>query len=237
MLVLPNFLGIKHPDAWLPLYYEQLITQITGIICESYKSADLLISRTALKDDVDLLEINEHTNWKTGKGEILSFFKKHQIMAVLSDAGMPGIADPGAEVIALAHQQEIEVQILPGANSMILALAASGFNGQKFAFQGYLPIEQGQRKITIDKMIKRVAIEHESQIFMETPYRNTALFNELINLADTSLGLCLASNLLDKDEWIKSMSIKDWKVFAKTHSMDEYIKKKPTVFVLGRLKL
>jgi len=234
LYILPNFLGIKHPDAWLPSFYHQKVASITAIFCESFKTAELLISRTPLNDEVALFEINEHTQWKESLGEINSLFQKHQNIGVLSDAGLPGVADPGAKIIALAHQYNWEVEILPGANSMIYALASSGFNGQKFAFKGYLSIDNKTKLSQIQLMVSRLEKEDETQIFMETPYRNVALLNDILSQCPANLELCIACNILDKTSWVKTKSIKEWKVFCAQNDINDYIKKKPVVFVLGK---
>ncbi len=234
LFLLPNFLGTKHPEAWLPIYFQHQLSNITGIICESYKSAELLISRTILDEKVELFLLNEHTQAKMGRLELDQFIDKHAYIGLLSDAGLPSIADPGGSAVAVAHKKGIKVVPLPGANSMILALAASGFNAQQFSFNGYLPIDNSKLNLELKSMINIASKKNISQIFMETPYRNVALFNQIIRIdASKEVGLCIAVNMLDKNEWIKSITLAEWLIFSKQNDMDMLLKKQPAVFVLG----
>jgi len=234
LFILPNFIGIKHPDAWLPSFYHPKVEAITAIFCESFKTAELLISRTPLNDNIMLFEVNEHTQWGASSKAINTIFSTHHVIGVLSDAGLPGVADPGAKIIALAHKNNWDVEILPGANSMIYALASSGFNGQKFAFKGYLSIDMKSKIKQMQTMINRLEKEDETQIFMETPYRNVALLNDLLSHCPEQYELCIACNILDNNSWIKTKSIKNWKAFCEQHDINLFIKKKPVVFVLGK---
>ena len=145
---------------------------------------------------------------------------------LLSEAGTPCVADPGSEIVELAHQNGIRVVPLPGPSSILLALSASGFNGQNFAFHGYLPIEKRERQRKI-REIERAAYDNDqTQIFIETPYRNKALLEALTQTCKPSSRLCLALNLTTQSEQIFVRSIADWRV-SKTD-----IHKKPAVFLL-----
>ncbi len=149
-------------------------------------------------------------------------------VGIMTDAGMAGIADPGAELISLAHQQDIVVKPIVGPSSIILALAASGLNGQQFTFHGYLPIEERSKKQAIQELEREVIRTSASQIFMETPYRNMSLFQSVLDYCRPSSLLCVASNITSPDEYIKTKSIENWK------QQKVNLNKKPTIFILGK---
>lgn len=144
----------------------------------------------------------------------------------MSEAGCPGIADPGADIVARAHQLGIKVRPLVGPNSMILALMASGFNGQTFAFHGYLPIDKAARAKKIKELEQVAQKAKQTQLFMETPFRNNQLLEEVLKVCSPKTRLCIACNITDPDEWISSDSIENWK----KKKVD--LHKKPAIFLL-----
>jgi 16S rRNA (cytidine1402-2'-O)-methyltransferase len=131
-------------------------------------------------------------------------------LVIMSEAGAPGIADPGNILVAIAHEQNISVRPLVGPSSIFMALMSSGMNGQNFAFSGYLPIKNPERALKIKDLSKRALIENQSQIFMETPFRNEQLLQDLIANADSRLKLCIAMNITGENEYIKVRKIKNW---------------------------
>ncbi|HRI27762.1 MAG TPA: SAM-dependent methyltransferase, partial [Chitinophagales bacterium] len=146
----------------------------------------------------------------------------------ISDAGCPAIADPGSLIVQWAHQKNIEVVPLVGPSSLLLALMASGLNGQQFAFSGYLPIQQPQRSKFIRLLENRILTDNQTQLFIETPYRNQSLFADILQTCKNHLKLCLAANLTLPNQFIQTHSIAEWKKMA-----PPALHKIPTVFVMG----
>jgi len=160
-------------------------------------------------NDAVFFELNKHT----AESEILNYLDpvlKGSDIGVMSEAGLPAIADPGARIISLAHQRNLKVTPLSGPSSIILALIASGFNGQNFSFNGYLPVKPAERIAKIRQLEKRTR-EGYTQIFMETPYRNQKMFESLIATCDNETMLCIASDITLPSEFIKAMKISEWK--------------------------
>ena len=147
-------------------------------------------------------------------------------MAVLSEAGCPAIADPGADVVAIAQRNNFTVVPLVGPSSILLSLMASGFNGQSFAFVGYLPIQPEDRSKALKKLESRVFAENQSQIFIETPYRNMKMLEQIIKTCQPTTRLCIAVDITLETEFIKTKSVKEWK----TQLPD--LNKRPCIFIL-----
>jgi 16S rRNA (cytidine1402-2'-O)-methyltransferase len=160
-------------------------------------------------DATVFLELNEHTE----ESEISDYLEpaiKGSDIGVMSEAGLPGIADPGSKIIALAHKKSIKVIPLSGPSSILLALISSGFNGQNFTFNGYLPVKPAEKTAKLKELEKK-AREGYTQIFMETPYRNQKMFESLIMVCNNDTLLCIASDITLPSEYIRSMKISDWK--------------------------
>ena len=132
-------------------------------------------------------------------------------MGVLSEAGCPAVADPGSDVVAIAQRKGLKVVPLVGPSSMILAVMASGFNGQSFAFNGYLPINPGERIQKIKSLEQKVYQEHQTQLFIETPYRNGKMIDDLLRTCKPSTRLCIAAGITCAEEFIRTKTIKEWK--------------------------
>jgi 16S rRNA (cytidine1402-2'-O)-methyltransferase len=169
-------------------------------------------------------------NKKTPDQEVFSFLKliREQDTGLMSEAGAPGVADPGARIVQLAHDNGIEVIPLVGPSSILLALMASGLNGQKFAFHGYLSLNDGVRAGEITELELESGKKNQTQIVMETPHRNTVLFSQLISRLRPSTRLCIACNLTQPDEWIRTASIHEWK-----SSPAPDFQKKPALFLFS----
>ncbi len=202
-------------DDFLKVIPEKVISLTIGLryfIVEDIRSARRflrLIDKGFPIDDTQFLELNEHTK----ESEISDYLEpalKGSDIGIMSEAGLPGIADPGARIIALAHRKKLRVIPLSGPSSIILALISSGFNGQNFTFNGYLPVKPAERIIRIREIEKR-AHEGFSQIFMETPYRNQKMFESLITECNNDTLLCIAADITLPSEDIRSMKISDWK--------------------------
>ena len=211
-----------------------LIPRLSYFVVEELRTARRYLSLAGLKgqiDDLTLFVLNEQTRQKELDGMLLPLLEGHD-MGLLSEAGLPAVADPGAALVALAHQKEIRVVPLCGPSSIMLALMASGLNGQSFAFVGYLPVASSLRKKSIKTVAQKVIQEGQTQIFMETPYRNIALFQDLLLVCATQIHLCLAANLTAVDAFITTKTIHQWRTAPQPP-----IHKVPTIFLLGNFYL
>lgn len=150
-------------------------------------------------------------------------------IGLMSEAGCPGVADPGAQVVEMAHKMGIRVVPLVGPSSLLLALMASGLNGQQFAFQGYLPIDKHERKQQVNRLEQLVIKSSQTQLFIETPYRNMGLFDDLTSLLHPDSRLCVACMVSSPEEWIATKTVKEWRSSPKPD-----LDKKPTVFLIGK---
>lgn len=168
-------------------------------------------------------------NKKTPDHEIVSFLRllKEGDVGLMSEAGAPAVADPGSELVSLAHQQNYNVQPLVGPSSILLALMGSGLNGQSFSFHGYLPVHENSRAQAIRELEKDSADHKRTQIFMETPHRNTVLFEQLLQTCRPSTKLCIACNLTSDDQLLLTKTIQDWK-----SSSAPDLQKKPALFLI-----
>lgn len=213
-----------------------LLSQITPLrffVVENLRTARRVLRKYGYIANFDLevefFEWDKHE--KTQNFSIIdSWMKNGEDIGLMSEAGLPCIADPGHTVVSLAHNRNYTVIPLSGASSIILALIASGFQGQTFTFNGYLPIENIERQKKIKSMESKVISENHTQIFMETPYRNISLFEELLKICSTSISLSIAANITDSNATILTKSIDQWK----TSSLPS-IHKVPTIFILGQM--
>ena len=215
----------------LPQGVLDLIPRLHYFVVEELRTARRYLSKAGLKGDIDHLQLfvfNEHTKPEELHTMLQPLLEGHDV-GLLSEAGLPAVADPGAHLVALAHQKGIKVVPLTGPSSLMLALMASGLNGQSFAFVGYLPIDSGERKARIRSLEKRAIQENQTQMFIETPYRNLALFGDLLEVCAPHTMLCIAANLTATDAFITSKSIIQWQ-----HLPPPVIDKIPTLFLLGK---
>ncbi|MCL2021748.1 MAG: SAM-dependent methyltransferase [Betaproteobacteria bacterium] len=176
--------------------------------------------------ELDLQELNEHTPATAVEALLLPLLAGHDL-GLLSEAGCPAVADPGAALVALAHARGIKVAPLVGPSSLLLALMASGLDGQRFAFHGYLPARAEARALSIRELEKESALKRQTQIFIETPYRNQALFDDLLRVANPVTRLCVAANLTSPDEFIATHAIATWR-----KRQPPLIERRPAVFLL-----
>lgn len=196
----------------LPKHNIELIKLIKHFIAEDAKTARRflkLCSYPAIQE-AEITLLNEHTESNDYVPLLEPLLKGHHI-GLMSDAGCPGIADPGSELVRLAHKKGIKVVPLVGPSSIVLTIMASGFNGQNFAFNGYLPIEKDKRIKRIKELEMLASKYKQAQYFIETPYRNTQLFADLLAGLNASTLLCLATNLTDPSQQITTRSIAEWK--------------------------
>lgn len=227
LYLIPTTLATATEQQVLSPQIFEIVPQLTVFFVENIRTARRFIS--SLKLDINIATLHfEVLDKKTSSKEIADYFQKYlnQDIGILSEAGCPGIADPGAKAVEKAHDLDIRVIPLVGPSSIFLALMASGMSGQSFTFYGYLPIEKSSRKKKILWLEKRSMQEKQTQIFMETPYRNKQLLQDILNSCQAHTRLCIACNITAKDELIQTKTIKNWKNdFPDLH-------KKPTVFLL-----
>ncbi|MDB4138698.1 SAM-dependent methyltransferase [Methylophilaceae bacterium] len=189
------------------------IRDLKYFIVENEKSARKTIKKLKLSSPIQELIIVPH-NKNTPIDTLTSYIKpllEGKNIGLLSDAGVPCVADPGSKIVTLAHQNNIKVVPLVGPSSIILSLMASGFNGQNFRFHGYLPIDKNEKKKKLDSMQKDILQNDETQLFIETPYRNNQLLDNLITMLDEKINLCVATNLTTDEEIIVRKDIAAWR--------------------------
>ncbi|TJZ62176.1 SAM-dependent methyltransferase [Sphingobacterium olei] len=194
--------------------HQEIIDRIHEYVVENEKTARRFLKSAGLKIPQNQLIIHDygkHARGQMNYGEVFANVLKGKDIGLMSEAGCPGVADPGADVVLEAHKRGIKVVPLVGPSSILLALMASGFNGQRFTFHGYLPIDKGERAKRIKDLESQSAREKVTQIFIETPFRNNQLLNELLRICKPSTLLSISSNLTAPDERIKTMSVAEWK--------------------------
>ena len=197
----------------MPAYNIEIIQGIKHFIVEDVRSARRFLKKVDREFDIDSLSfypLNKHTSAEDISG-YLEPLLAGQAMGVISEAGCPAVADPGADVVAIAQRKNLKVVPLVGPSSIILSVMGSGFNGQSFAFHGYLPIEPGERVKRIKQLEQRIYSENQTQLFIETPYRNHKMIDDLLQNCRPQTKLCIAANLTCEGEYIKTRAISEWK--------------------------
>ncbi|MCC8155190.1 MAG: SAM-dependent methyltransferase [Tannerellaceae bacterium] len=228
LFLIPVTLGDTEHQKVLPAYNREIILSINHFIVENIRTARRFLKKTEPAIQIDSLtfyELNKHTTPEELSG-FLHPLSQGKSVGLLSEAGCPAIADPGADIVAIAQRKNYPVIPLIGPSSILLSLMGSGFNGQSFAFNGYLPITASERASKIKMLENRIYSEHQTQIFIETPYRNNKLAEEILQTCRPATLLCIACNLTCEDEYIRTKTIKEWK----GHLPD--MSKKPTIFLL-----
>ena len=228
LFLIPCTLGDTTPLEVLPLLVKKTIEDLDIFIVENEKNARRFIKNICPKKSQPSLHfsmINKYTD-TTEIPEMLTPCLKGQNVVVISDAGCPGIADPGAVIVSKAHRLGITVKPLTGPSSLILALMASGMNGQSFAFNGYLPIEQKQRNQSIAKYEKKAFRENQAQLFIETPYRSESLFKDFLKTLDPNTLLFVGCDLSLNSEFTLTLPVKKWK------KVKPDLIKRPCVFII-----
>ena len=229
LYLIPVTLGDDNIAQVLPANVVTIAQQLDTFVVESEKSARHFLSTiktTKPVRELTLNLLNEHTDDKTIP-DLLKPLLAGKDVGLMSDAGCPAIADPGAKLVALAHQKGIRVVPLVGPSSILLGLMASGLNGQQFAFLGYLPVDKVQRIMRLKEIEKRAQTHKETQIFIETPYRNQHMLEAILSTCNANTRLCIASQVSLSDELIVTKSINQWKQSALPD-----LHKRPTVFLL-----
>ena len=213
LYLLPVTLGDTAIDKVLPAYNAGIIREIKHFIVEDVRSARRFLKKVDREIDIDTLSfypLNKHTSPEDISGYLNPLAEGHS-MGVISEAGCPAVADPGADVVAIAQRRNLKVVPLVGPSSIILSVMASGFNGQSFAFHGYLPIEPKERSKRLKELEGRIYSEHQMQLFIETPYRNHKMLDDILKACRPQTKLCIAANITCEGEYIKTRTVKEWK--------------------------
>lgn len=219
-------------DPWsvLPAANREVMASLDYFIVENVRSARRFLSRAGIGpiDRLEFRELNEHTAAGREVEELVEPLLKGRSAGVISEAGVPGVADPGALVAALCHRRGIRVVPLVGPSSILMAVMASGLNGQSFAFNGYLPVKPPERARAIRQLEHRARTERQSQLFIEAPYRNQKLLEQLLQVCQPDTLLTVAVDITAPGEWIRTRSVADWRRVPLPD-----LQKRPCLFVLG----
>ena len=213
LFLLPVTLGATPLDRVLPQHNIEIIKEIRHFIVEDVRSARRFLRQADAQFDIDgstFFELNKHTSPNDIAG-YLAPLAQGKPMGVISEAGCPAVADPGADVVAIAQRKGLKVVPLVGPSSIILSVMASGFNGQSFAFHGYLPIKPDERARKLKQLEQRIYSEDQTQLFIETPYRNGKMIEDIIKNCRPQTKLCIAANLTCDDEFVRTRTVKDWR--------------------------
>jgi 16S rRNA (cytidine1402-2'-O)-methyltransferase len=228
LYLIPTPLGDNDPLEVIPLRVLEMVPSIKHFFVEELRSGRRFLSKAGHKGQIDTLslyELNEHTTAASIEGYLTVLLQGNDA-ALISEAGIPAVADPGALLVELAHRNGIRVIPMSGPSSLILALAASGMNGQNFAFNGYLPVKPEERRAKIRKLEQISRTTGQSQLFIETPYRNNSLLADILQTCQPETRLCLAAEITLPDSFIVTRSVAEWR----REKPD--LNKKPCVFIL-----
>ena len=212
LFIIPSSIEQNENITFLLDEQKKQLHNLKYFIVENEKISRKTIKELSLKSEIQSVTLFKHNN-KTTTNDLKEYFGpiyNGNDMGLLSDSGSPCIADPGSKIVEYAHLNNIKIKPLVGPSSIILSLMASGFNGQKFKFHGYIPIDKIDKELYIKKMMVSIKEEKETQIFIETPYRNQQLFEDLLKILDKKIRLCLAINLTSSKERVICDSIENW---------------------------
>ncbi|MBW8077658.1 MAG: SAM-dependent methyltransferase [Gallionella sp.] len=233
LYLIPCTLGDTPTERVLPQYVINIARRLNYFVVEQAKTARQFLAALKPEQPIQTLHfnsLNQHTATNELESLLAPLLAGHDL-GVISEAGCPGSADPGADLVRLAHRKGIRVVPLVGPSSILLALMASGLNGQCFAFQGYLPIEDAERKKSISALELESAKRNQTQLFIETPYRNDRLFAALLSTCRPQTLLCIATDITLDSEDIKTLSVAQWKVTAVPS-----LNKHPSLFLMLAVK-
>jgi 16S rRNA (cytidine1402-2'-O)-methyltransferase len=228
LYLIPSPLGENDPAEVIPAPVLESLEKFRTFVVEEVRTARRYLSRSGLRGkigELEFFELNEHTEQATIEGYIKLFDGGNDV-ALISEAGLPAVADPGAQLVALAHRHGIEVIPFVGPSSLMLALMASGLNGQSFAFCGYIPAKTDERRSRLRTLEKVSGQLRQTQILIETPYRNDSLFADILAVCGPSTRVCVACNITMPDAYIKTMKVSEWKKTGLN------IGKRPCVFLI-----
>lgn len=230
LYLIPTTLGEMNPDDVLPQSVKRAIDFIDTYIVENEKTARKFIKSVnpeKVQASLKLFALNKHTDVSEHNAMIAPCLNGINV-GLMSEAGCPGVADPGAVIVKLAHEKGIQVIPLVGPSSILLAMMGSGMNGQSFAFNGYLPIDKGEKKSALKNFEKLSHDKNQSQIFIETPYRNNKLLEDVLQALQPNTHLCIAADITLPSEYIKTLRVADWKkIKVDLHN-------RPTIFIIHK---
>ena len=215
----------------LPEANRKIMDSLDYFIVENTRSARRFLSKAGVSrkiEELEFVELNEHTTDAREVERMLKPVLEGRSAGGISEAGVPGVADPGSAIAALAHRHGVRVVPLVGPSSILMSVMASGLNGQSFAFVGYLPIKDPERQRRLRELERRVTDEQQSQLFIEAPYRNVKLFETLVKSLSPRLKLTVATDITAPDEYIRTMTIEAWRKAGVPP-----FEKRPTIFILG----
>ena len=230
LYLIPTVIGDGTQKETLTSPIIKAVQKINVFIVENIRTTRRYIRTIDKEKDIDHITFycfGKHNNIDLEK-DFLPHILRGQDVGIISESGLPCVADPGSKIVAYAHDFDINVIPLVGPSSILLALMASGLNGQKFTFNGYLPIDKSERKKSIRRLEEKISREDQTQIFIETPYRNNQLFEALINTCSKYTKICIATDITTINENIKTKTAIEWK------NTKVIIPKKPTIFILGK---
>lgn len=228
LLLIPSPLGENEPSEVIPGPVLDALQHISTFVVEEVRTARRYLSKAGLKGkigDLEFHQLNEHTP-PAEVESYLSLFDDGRNVGLITEAGLPAVADPGAQLVALCHRHGIEVVPFVGPSSLMLALMASGLNGQSFAFLGYLPAKTEERRVALRNIEKRSSAANQTQIFIETPYRNDSLFKDILSSCQGRTRITVAANITMPDAYIRTLTVAQWK------KENIVIGKRPCVFLL-----
>ena len=231
LYLIPVTLGDTPHENVLPSYNAQVVADIRHFVVEEIRTARRFLRRMDREfpiDDCTFFEMGKHAD-TAHFAEYLAPIAKGYSVGVISEAGCPAVADPGADIVSIAQKRGIRVVPLVGPSSMILAVMASGLGGQSFAFNGYLPVQDGDRAKRLKQLESRAWAEGQTQLFIETPYRNRKMFDTLCATLRPDTRMCIAAGITTPDEWIHTRTIREWKQTG----MPE-LAKIPAIFLIGK---
>lgn len=232
LFLIPSPLGDNDPREVIPDGVLALLPNIHTYVVEATRTARRYLSSAGLKghiQELDFHELNEHTKPDEVKA-LLPIFNDGNDVGLITEAGLPAVADPGAQLVSLCHKNGIEVVPCSGPSSLMLALMASGLNGQSFAFLGYIPAKTDERRAALKSIEKHSSGEKQTKIFIETPYRNDSMLSDILSICQNNTELCIAANITMPDAYIKTMTVAEWKKHIADKS--ELIGKRPCVFLI-----
>lgn len=226
--LIPSLLGESSPERVLPNYNVEILKKLNHFVVENEKSARRFIKTVLpekVQSELQIQILNKHTTDQE-VSDLMNTLNQGNSIGIISEAGMPGIADPGAKLVWAAHHRKFQVIPLIGPSSIFLALAASGMNGQSFSFHGYLPIDKKDRKQALLKLESKSKNQGSAEIFMETPYRNNKFLEDILQTLSKTTRLCVACDISLPTEQIYSSSIQQWK------SIKMDLHKRPAIFII-----
>lgn len=236
--LIPVTLGDTPINQVLPSYNREVIMGIKHFIVENVRSARRFLKKVEPSINIDELtfyELNQHTD-RNNIDKYLDPVKQGLPIGIISEAGCPAVADPGADVVAIAQRKNIKVVPLVGPSSIIMSVMGSGFNGQSFAFHGYLPIDDNQRVARIKQLENRVYAEDQTQLFIETPYRNGKMMQTLLSTLRPQTRICMAANITCSDEKIVTRTVAEWRKRIPQGAQDEVLGREvprvPAIFLI-----